>query len=221
MATLKLELMSDTLIGNGEGKGATIDSDIVFDEVGLPYIPARRLKGCLRESAIEVVEMFENKEFDLASMDDIDKLFGKTGQNQPGMLSFSNCYLNEYYSNKKCVVWLEKKYPSIFSKDIVLKTFTTIRQQTAIDDKGITKDKSLRTSRVLNKGNIFFGEIVSGKAIEDRLMLFLALTVRNFRYIGSKRNRGFGSIKCTLLDEKIIDLENKSLKYLESKIKGA
>lgn len=43
--TFNLELLSDTLIGSGEGWGATIDTDVVFDDFGLPYIPARRVKG--------------------------------------------------------------------------------------------------------------------------------------------------------------------------------
>jgi CRISPR/Cas system CMR subunit Cmr4 (Cas7 group RAMP superfamily) len=57
--TLKLTLLSPCLIGSGEGFGAVIDSDIVFDEFGIPYIPAKRIKGCLRDSAIEVCEMFK------------------------------------------------------------------------------------------------------------------------------------------------------------------
>ena len=87
---LNIELLSDTLVGSGEGWGVTIDSDIVFDKYGLPYIPAKRIKGCLRESALEVLEMFEQAKIDFASEEEFDTLFGKVGQAESGVLSFSN-----------------------------------------------------------------------------------------------------------------------------------
>ena len=83
---LNLKLLSDTLIGSGEGWGAIIDNDIVFDDFGLPYIPARRVKGCLRESALEVMEMFEQSGISFASRGDIGTLFGKPGQSESGAL---------------------------------------------------------------------------------------------------------------------------------------
>ena len=43
---LKVKLKSYTLCGSGEGRGL-IDSDIVFDRHGIPFIPGRRVKGLL------------------------------------------------------------------------------------------------------------------------------------------------------------------------------
>ncbi|MGB9929007.1 MAG: RAMP superfamily CRISPR-associated protein [Methanosarcina sp.] len=224
--TFNLELLSDTLIGSGEGWGATIDTDVVFDNFGLPYIPARRVKGCLRESALEVVEMFEQSGIDFASRDDLDTLFGKTGQSDSRALSFSNCYLDEYSLNKQWIEWLIAEYPDIFSKDAVLDTFTSIRQQTAINKnedpgssarKGIAEKASLRTSRVLDKGIKFSGSIESSFELENRLFDFLFFATRNLRYIGTNRNRGFGSIRCALTDESRYPC-SESLKNLELKI---
>jgi CRISPR-associated protein Csx10 len=224
--TFSLELLSDTLIGSGEGGGATIDTDVVFDDFGLPYIPARRLKGCLRESALEVVEMFEQSGIDFASRDDLDTLFGKTGQSESRALSFSNCYLDDYSLNKQWIEWLIAEYPNIFSKDAVLDTFTSIRQQTSINKnedldlsarKGIAEKASLRTSRVLDKGIKFSGSIESSFELENRLFDFLFFATRNLRYMGTNRNRGFGAVRCALTDESKC-LCDKSLKNLEIKI---
>lgn len=224
--TFSLELLSDTLIGSGEGWGATIDTDIVFDDFGLPYIPARRLKGCLRESALEIVEMFEQSGIDFASRDYLDTLFGKTGQNEAGALSFSNCYPGDYSLNKQWIEWLIAKYPDIFSKGAVLDTFTSIRQQTAINKnedpnssakKGIAEKASLRTSRVLDKGIKFSGSIESSFELENSLFDFLFYATRNLRYMGTNRNRGFGAVRCALTDESKC-LCDKSLKNLEIKI---
>ena len=53
---LRLQIDVDTflMLGSGAGRGSYIDSDIIVDEEGLPIFPARRLKGLLRESALEV-----------------------------------------------------------------------------------------------------------------------------------------------------------------------
>ena len=49
--TIEIQLISDAIIGSGEGFGSLIDTDIVFDGLGVPFIPARRIKGCLRDAA--------------------------------------------------------------------------------------------------------------------------------------------------------------------------
>ncbi len=48
---VQIQLLSDTLIGATEVYGAIIDKDSVFDEVGLPIIPGKRVKGILRAEA--------------------------------------------------------------------------------------------------------------------------------------------------------------------------
>jgi CRISPR/Cas system CSM-associated protein Csm3 (group 7 of RAMP superfamily) len=223
---LNLKLLSDTLIGSGEGWGAIIDNDIVFDDFGLPYIPARRVKGCLRESALEVMEMFEQSGIGFASRGDIGTLFGKPGQSESGALSFSNCYLGDYSLNKQWIEWLISEYPDIFSKDAILDTFTSIRQQTAVNKnedqdsstkKGVAEKASLRTSRVLDKGIKFSGSIESSFELENRLFDFLVFAVRNLRYMGTNRNRGLGSVLCTLTDESRYTCD-ESLKNLELKV---
>lgn len=202
---LSIELLSDTLVGSGEGWGATIDSDIVFDKYGLPYIPAKRIKGCLRESAVEVLEMFEQAKIQFVSQKEIDSLFGKAGQTESGELSISNAYIENYASNKHWIEWLENTHGSIISKDAVLNTFTSIRRQTAIEKNGVKKEHSLRTSRVLNRGLKFSSKIeISGK-IESRKIDLLSFTARNLRHIGTNRNRGFGVVNCSLSGEQVAD----------------
>lgn len=215
---LKLKLLSDALIGSGEGWGANIDSDVVFDEFGLPYIPARRIKGSLRESALEVVEMFENSKINAASSKDIDTLFGKPGQDHPAPISFSNLYLADYQSNREWMDWIIRQHSNYFSREIVLNTFSSIRQQTSISDEGTAKENSLRTLRVLKKDHVFFGNVAFDPIDNDQLSL-LAFSALNLRHLGTSRNRGLGSVKCCLIDEKG-PLDGEYLKYLENKING-
>ena len=52
-----IQLISDLVPGSGQGWANIIDSDIVYDQYGFPYIPARRIKGLIKESALELEEL--------------------------------------------------------------------------------------------------------------------------------------------------------------------
>lgn len=196
MKTLRIEIIlkSSTLTGSGEGFGAIIDTDIVFDEIGIPYIPAKRIKGCLRDSATEVSEMFNTSGINFPL--DIDNTFGKEGQEKSCPVYFSNLTIEDYQANK---AWLQYyKKSNLLSEESIINFFTEIRQQTAInEDTGVAKDHSLRTIRVIKKGHKFTGEI----QVEDTSIIdTLSLACLNMRHIGTKRNRGFGEIECNLYE---------------------
>lgn len=194
---LQLELLSPTLVGSGEGFGAVIDADVVFDDLGLPYIPARRIKGCLREAAETVEQMLAAAgiSFDL----NIAETFGVIGTDT-GVVTFANLTLAEYVAN---AIWLDhlmKQYGTLLSPEAVLEVFTELRQQTAIDDEiGIAQKHSLRTVRVLTPGLTFVGEVRIDSP-DPAVVDTLALACLNLRRIGTKRNRGYGDVACCLID---------------------
>ncbi len=205
--TIKITLESDALIGSGEGFGAIIDTDIVFDKVGIPYIPARRTKGCLRDSAREVCAMLERAGID--SFIDLRKeeknedeykvvndVFGRAGQEKPSPVFFSGLTIENYDANRKWLEYLLKEYKELLSVQSVLSAFTEIRQQTAIKD-GVAKEHSLRTVRVVKKGVKFEGEI---QVESDNAIELLSLACLNLKNIGTKRNRGFGEVLCELFE---------------------
>ena len=55
---ITINLLSDLAVGAGESYQSGVDQDIVYDDFGFPYIPAKRLKGCIRESALEQEELY-------------------------------------------------------------------------------------------------------------------------------------------------------------------
>ena len=55
--TIVMELKSDSCAGTGEGVGGIVDVEVNFDEHGIPYIPAKRIKGILREEAMELIAL--------------------------------------------------------------------------------------------------------------------------------------------------------------------
>jgi len=213
MKNLKIEVnfLSSTLIGSGEGFAAVIDTDIVFDELGIPYIPGKRFKGCLRDSAEEVKCMLERSgvKFDLK----IEETFGKVGDKKSSPVYFPNLTIEDYETNKKWLSYLAQKDKKILTKDNIIKFFTELRQQTAIDEEtGVAAKYSLRTCRIINRGHKFYGEInIENENIIDTL----ALACTNLRRMGTKRNRGLGEIECKLFDK---DREIPVLKRLEGGI---
>ncbi len=172
---IKVKLDSPAITASGEGFGAIIDTDIVFDETGLPYIPAKRIKGCLLDSALEVKDMFfDHSEINLSLY--INKTFGDVGTKTSAPVYLSNLYIEDYANNKDWLnYFLESgSYKAVLSKDRILETFTHIRRQTAIGDKGVAKEHSLRTARVINKGTCFFGDIKTANK-DDEIINTIAL----------------------------------------------
>ena len=68
---LEIELLSDLCAASGEVHNSLIDCDVTYDEYGIPYIPAKRLKGCIREAALELFEL------GIITKEQYDKLFGE------------------------------------------------------------------------------------------------------------------------------------------------
>lgn len=198
--SLKLELLSPTLVGSGVGFGASIDADVVFDELGLPFIPAKRVKGCLRDAAVEVKEMFTIAGIETGELQ-IEHTFGKPGSDTGAPVYFSNLTVEDDERNR---AWLRyfvesESYKQFVTPERVLNALTEIRQQTQIGNDGVAFEHSLRTIRVLRKGMTFFGD-VRIDSDDDSLLNTLLFACLNFRRFGTKRNRGFGEVRCSLFN---------------------
>lgn len=198
--TIKVE--SPIHLGSGQAD-VNIDAEIVHDAFGLPYFPAKRFKGLLYESAVEVFEMFQLAEMNTENLISPEKIFHRnsddSGKISEVQIIVPNFYLYPFDEYKKiCGEWkyLQEKYKGIFRPDDVLKTFTSIRYQTALEN-GIAAKTSLRNLNVLNAGLKFFGkvEILNGN---DKVLNLMALAAKNLTAAGTKRNRGFGKISCKI-----------------------
>ena len=196
---IEIELLSPLQLSSGR-EDIIHDSDAVHDSYGVPYFPGKRLKGLLYESALELVEM--GAKFNKR---DIDILFGNIGETR---IRIDNFYLQgsteaeDAEKIRSSWSYLENKYPEIFNTENVWQSYTEVRHQTKIDEAtGTAEDKSLRNMRVVQKGLVFVGYIdllAGGKSINDDEKI-VEQALLNLRFAGSKRNRGFGRIKCKKL----------------------
>lgn len=195
---IEIELLSPLQLSSGR-EDIIHDSDAVHDSYGVPYFPRKRLKGLLYESALELVEM--GAKFNKR---DIDILFGNIGETK---IRIDNFYLKgrteaeDAEKIRSSWSYLENKYPEIFNTENVWQSYTEVRHQTKIDEAtGTAEDKSLRNMRVVQKGKrlAFIGDIylLAGANRINDAEIIVEQALLNLRFAGSKRNRGFGRIKC-------------------------
>ncbi len=190
---IQMELKSDAIPGNGSSIAGIIDRDISYDAFGLPFIPGKRIKGILKESAEEL--RFDDEK--------LRELFGKEGSDACAF-RIDNGYLEGYQEYCKLLSSTYKKIPikTFLPPQLVLKYFTYSRSQTSIEH-GIAKKNFLRTSRVLKKGLVFrFSVECDSKYKNGKNSISDIETIcKVTRAFGTSRTRGFGEIKLTVKKE--------------------
>ena len=177
-----VEVLSAIHLGSGSAD-VNIDSEIVHDSFGLPYFPAKRFKGLLYESALEVKEMFTLAEMDFdASI--IENIFhhrsDKGGNISKIQLIVPNLYIKPYEEYQKlCTEWnyLQNEYPETFRPSDLLNVYTSIRYQTQLED-GVAVDGSLHNMRVLNSDIKFYGKLIL-KNSDNKHLQIIAFALKN------------------------------------------
>lgn len=190
---IKIELLSDLCTYSGESFHSLVDIDVVYDNYGIPYIPAKRLKGCIREACLELVE------FGVLEKDNYNKIFGKE-ENFSSKFSLSNAYLENYQALIRDINKEEDKV--LTNPQKVLELYTYTRTQTALDKKtGVAEKNSLRTIRVVKKGLIFQADLYFDKNIKEEEKKIVLQAAKMVTHIGYSRTRGLGLVRITS-DEK-------------------
>ena len=204
---IHITLYSDLCPGNGYSYYGTIDSEAEHDEFGLPFIPARRLKGCLRECA-ELLrdsglwgksneESGETKKY----TDTLNYLFGVSADVCTKGIRIENAYISGYEQIKKDLKLLQenKEFQKYIYPDEVLDIFSDVKAQTKMEN-GVADDNSLRFTRIIhqfspfNKENRleFIAKVEYPEGQEEKL----SQICKALRHIGMNRNRGLGCVKC-------------------------
>lgn len=187
---MKIYLDSDLISGSGESWGNRVDTDVTYDQYGFPYIPARRIRGLLKEAAWEL------EQFQVLPKGTAQQIFGNEEKKGHHFI-LHNAELKQLHSMKDELDHLKKEYEEFISPFSVLEHYTTIRYQTAIEPDGIAKENSLRSSRAIAKGNVFYSYMECEKEDFDVLQKCVAM----IHHMGINRTRGFGEVTVSLKEK--------------------
>lgn len=179
-----------------------VDMDVVYDENGIPYIPAKRIKGCIREAALEMVEIgiIEKKQY--------ERIFGKEG-NSRAAFTLSNAYITGY---SEAVEALQAcSHRELVSQQNVLNQYTYMRTQTSVDlETGVADENSLRTLRVVKKGLVFEAECEVWDQTENLEVFEQAVSL--VKHMGMSRTRGLGLVNLTLEETSSTNIQYVKIK---------
>lgn len=194
---IHITLYSDFCSGNGYSYYGTIDSEAEHDTFGLPFIPARRLKGCLRECA----RLLRDSGLWEESTDPLNYLFGVSGDDSTKGIKIENAYISGYEQIKVGLKLLQenKEIKKYISPDEVLDLFSDVKAQTKIEN-GVADDNSLRFTRIIHQFSPFDKEnrleFIAKVEYPDGQEDKLKQICKALRHIGMNRNRGLGCVKC-------------------------
>lgn len=222
---LKIFLESEACPSDGSSQGPAIDIDVVYDDYGIPYIPIERIKGIIKESALELVDFEQIDEDDFVTLFEGNPEGPSLTEAAPGSMEapqaaliFSNAYIENHDEIRKVIELIKNsiQYQELMHPLTILEQFTRIRNQNKIDENtGATLETSLRGLRVVGRGLEFHGEVEFRDESENGVQSFKDACI-NTRHMGMNRNRGLGEIRVSLdeVEENRSEIETLNLKSI-------
>lgn len=184
---IKMELMSDTIFGNGISVPGAEDISVQTDINGFPYYKGSTFKGILREQTERYLGWQGKSESETNEI--INTLFGKEGNDETThQLYFSDFCLSEGVRNHILAFLKDEK------KDSITEIMSNVRTFTSINKSGVAKKGSLRMARCIEKGLIFYAEIDGAGEYEE----LIRNVISSVKWIGTMRQRGFGKVKFSI-----------------------
>lgn len=186
---IKMELLSDTIFGNGMSIPGGEDISVLIDENGFPYYKGSTFKGVFRDETIKYLEWCGKSDKEIINR--IELWFGKSGDDRivnENKLIFSDFKLS---GNVRQMIKDEIKNPTY-----ILDSLSNMRTFTAVENETV-KDGSLRIARCINRGLIFYGDVRCDTSDEELIEEILGM----IKWIGSMKSRGFGKVRISRVEE--------------------
>jgi len=186
----KVKFLDYWHISSGLSAGAKLDSTVVKDKDGLPYLSGKTLKGLAREMALDFECDFIDSCFGTTT-DKKDKCYDKDKKKKEGICYFSNAKLPQAIADEILENNLEDKLYDVIAS-------TKIGQKDKENEtEGIAVDNSLREIEVVIPLTLegYIDDVSSD--YKDEMIQALKMIKR----MGLNRNRGLGRCEICIEEE--------------------
>ncbi|MDD3925071.1 MAG: RAMP superfamily protein [bacterium] len=192
---IQIELLSDTTFSRGEGTAGVVDMEGEHDDLGLPFLGGKTLRGLLRDSWLSMWHCFPEL------IEAAERVFGlEADTEERSILWIGNAVVDK--DTRQWVETAEMRNNHPIPLMAVLEAFTDVRQQTSEErGTGVPAKTTLRSVRVLIRGLTFHAPLfwIATPGADD--IRCLALTLLATRHAGLARNRGRGHVLLSLNGE--------------------
>lgn len=197
---LRIDLLSDTTFGRGEGTAGEVDMEVEHDEHRIPFIGGKTIRGLLRDSWLSMRPHFA--ELHAAG----NRVFGPTKRfDDQCVLRIGDAVLQHDVRDWLVAAATRKPEDQPLLPATILAACTDIRYQTAEDHRtGAPATASLRSSRVVLRTFAFEASLewLNGYAPNDDDLRVLSMAALATRHGGLLRSRGRGHLCITLDGDK-------------------
>jgi CRISPR/Cas system CSM-associated protein Csm3 (group 7 of RAMP superfamily) len=178
-----ISFYTDWHCGSGLSSGADLDLLVIKDKDRLPFIPGKTVKGLVRE-AVEEIHSFSDLNLKLEKVFGIEENAKKGIESEQGCCFFTNAEIINGGINKD----LRDAIVSNKLQDYLYRSLAS----TAIDEKGIADEHSLRKMEVCVPCELE-GEILD---VPDDFLEIMEKGLKYIKRLGQNRNRGLG--RCSI-----------------------
>ncbi len=194
---LKVKFTSEWLTSSGIGDGYVADTVLNADDLGIPVLGGRAIRGALRESAWRMA-MVDSRHDDLTKAENYFFGLGSdTAENEPsGCVKVGMGHLSDNLHEH--LASLDEDTRKEYLQD-----FSVLRVQTTLEDKKKVKRGSLRTIQCGVAGLCFDVPLeITTSLSEEYVKSYFVAICAGVKSIGANRARGLGNCELFLCDNK-------------------
>lgn len=189
---IQVELLSDAAFSRGEGTAGIVDVEVEHDDLGLPFLGGKTIRGLLRDSWLSMRHCFSERSRTW------ERVFGPEADFEDrSILRIGDAVVDG--ETRKWIEAAKTRDRHPISRTAVLEALTDVRRQTSEERRtGAPAETTLRSLRVIVRGLKLRAPLYwsADPTAEDLRCLSLALLAT--RHAGLGRNRGRGHIQMTL-----------------------
>jgi hypothetical protein len=189
---IQVELLSDAAFSRGEGTAGVVDVEVEHDELGLPFLGGKTLRGLLHDSWLSMRHCFPELS------ESAQRVFGiEADFEECSILRIGDAVVDS--ETRKWIEAAEFRQNHRLSAMNVLEALTDIRRQTSEDrSTGAPAETTLRSIRVVIRDLKLQSSLYWLNRPTDADLRCLSLALLATRHAGLGRNRGRGHIRLTL-----------------------